>query len=133
MLIQSGRAAGSHCFCVGLSVPEDGYLRVLHKGNLHNQQKPFCQHFCVCVCVRTCSYLLLRQSPWMMLRLVPVGCFFVWLLVQQYKLHLMCFLDNQDDIFQVLTFSQLFLQSKICRSMMNRNVAEFTHSNALAI
>lgn len=38
--------------CAG--VPEDGYLHVLLKGNLHNQQKSFCQHFYACVCVGVC-------------------------------------------------------------------------------
>lgn len=41
-------------------------------------------------------------------------------------LHLICFLDNQDE---VLSFSRIFLQmTPVCRSMTNRNAAEFTHS-----
>lgn len=61
MLIQAGHAVG---FCVGLSSLEDGYLHVLFKGNLHNQQKSFCQHFymSVCVCVCTCAHISSRDT-----------------------------------------------------------------------
>lgn len=54
-VLQSGHAVGScRTLLLSMLVLKDSYLHLLLKGNVHNQQKSFCQPFYACVCVCVC-------------------------------------------------------------------------------
>lgn len=68
----------------------------------------------ISVCACMCAFPHMLISPLETISLddaqtSPSGMFFALWLVQQYKLQLICFLDNQDDVFQVFNFFPAFL------------------------